>query len=172
MAVWFSFSWLAKQTFFLILMYFFQCWLCNRFVSGQLLQAGRLVVLGGLESELGGAAMGLGLWESGLVLDWGRHGAAWHGGVYPRGCGSGTGRRLAVHAPSFLGPRRVLAGMWPCVDVWCCRVPTVVCPVGPPTGDVRLVRRLLLSPPGRGSQPGGISQGQLRAVTGISVSLM
>lgn len=36
-AVWFPSSWLARQTFFFILMCFFKCWLCNRFVSGQLL---------------------------------------------------------------------------------------------------------------------------------------
>lgn len=49
------------------------------------------------------AVVGLGLWGSGLVPDQGWYGGAWHVGVNPRACSSGTGRCLAVCALSSLG---------------------------------------------------------------------
>lgn len=72
---------------------------------------------------------GLGLWESGPVLDQGWHGT-WHVGVYPRACGSGTSQCLAV-LPHSLEPRRALAATWACVKAWACHALAVVCPVGP-----------------------------------------
>lgn len=71
----------GKANFLFILMDFFKSWLCTRIVSA-LLQGdgpGRARV-----SAVGSTAMGLGLWESRFVLDWG-----WCGQDEPRSMSPG-----------------------------------------------------------------------------------
>lgn len=145
--VWFPSSWPARQTLFFVFIYFFRCWLRNRFVSRWLLRGEAGDPGWAWVRVVGGEAMGLGLCESGLLLDWGWHDGAWHAGVYPRAGGSGTGR-----CPGFFGTQegvgRHLAG----VEVWPCRALAVACPVGPPAASVYPVRGL--PPPAQWHVPG------------------
>lgn len=164
--VWFPSSWLARQTFFFVLMHFFKCRLRDRFVSGQLLRGetggpGRAGV-----RAVGGAAMGLGPWESGLVPM-----VPGVPGALPQGSWQRDQQVPGSPCPGLLGTEEGVGR-----DTGWCRgvaLPRASCclPRGTPCSQRVPGEEAPLCSPGRGSQPHGISQGQLRAVTGISVSL-